>query len=836
MLVRGQLKEAQIEFVDTLPTAVYGRVVFLTTDDTVYWSDGTNWFAIVGALASQSLENKTIDGDLNTITNLFHGQEVDDPTTGVHGVTGDVVGTSDSQTLTNKTLDGAIVANGLTTASDANLLLDPHGTGSVELGAKLVGANNTNIDIEAQGAGGVVLKGAYTNAADFSAMAGADNTKLISFDPSGQDPLTTTTLAGTATDLRTIMLPNADTTLVGHNTTNTLTNKTFDDAVTLKDIASPTQPNSGYGKIYFKGDKLYQMNDGGTESEVGSGSGGGGINYVTNGEFETNADGWAAVGTITITRSASSPLRGAASGVITNGANNDYIKYPFTIADADKAKVLRISFDINTGALADNELQVSIYDATNLVTIPVVDGNIKAGVGRYIGEFQTASNSNSYELRITQIAETSGWTTAKVDNVQVGPREISRGSVVTDWVSYTPTGAMTNMTYAGRWRRVGDSMEVEARATATGTPTGSFTISVPSGYTIDSTKVNNPQHVGSGHVDDYGVGVHLVAVLYIGSSTSVSAYGDDGAGGVTATSPITFGTNDNIKIRFSVPITGWSSNTTISTDFGGRVISFAGTQSSEAVTANTTNIAFTAAKDSVSGWSGTTYTVKESGDYVVDVSGISNTAGTSFSVYKNTVLQNYTASAYTSGAAGGGTMLVPNLVVGDVLSIRSSQSATITYGRLGIHKIQSPQTLMGGEVVAARYNRSTAQSSISSGTTDLIFDNKLQDTHNAYNVSNGVYTVPETGFYTVGGMANQGSVSPGGFIRLSVYVGASESNCLCEFRDNANDTFQKVGGSTLMHLTKGQQVTLRLGWDAGGTKSTVASESQFHYFFIKKEN
>lgn len=63
---------------------------------------------IVGTTDNQTLTNKTINGDDNTITGLVHGFEVDNPTNNVHGVTGNVVGTTDTQNLTNKTFVDAI--------------------------------------------------------------------------------------------------------------------------------------------------------------------------------------------------------------------------------------------------------------------------------------------------------------------------------------------------------------------------------------------------------------------------------------------------------------------------------------------------------------------------------------------------------------------------------------------------------------------------------------------------------------------------------------------------------------------------------------------------------
>ena len=122
---------------------------------------------IMSADSTQTVTNKTIAAASNTISGLTHGAEVDNPTSGVHGAAGTIVGTSDTQNLTNKTLDNT---------NDATLL-------------------DTNLTIQDNG----------------------DNTKQANFNAS---VITTSTT-------RTYDFPDADTELVGDDATQTLTNKTI---------------------------------------------------------------------------------------------------------------------------------------------------------------------------------------------------------------------------------------------------------------------------------------------------------------------------------------------------------------------------------------------------------------------------------------------------------------------------------------------------------------------------------------------------------------------------------------------------------------------------------
>jgi hypothetical protein len=77
---------------------------------------------VVTVTHTQEITNKTINANSNTITNLKHGVEVNDPSSDVHGVGvgNDVVGTGTTQTLGNKTIDGTSATGNNTVTIDSD--------------------------------------------------------------------------------------------------------------------------------------------------------------------------------------------------------------------------------------------------------------------------------------------------------------------------------------------------------------------------------------------------------------------------------------------------------------------------------------------------------------------------------------------------------------------------------------------------------------------------------------------------------------------------------------------------------------------------------------------
>ncbi len=144
-------------------------------------------------------------------------------------------------------------------------------------------------------------------------------------------------------------------------------------------------------------------------------------------------------------------------------------------------------------------------------------------------------------------------------------------SNLTDWVSYTPSGSWGgDVTYQGKYRRVGDSIEIEAQLRLSGgTVTGgdlTFTSAQllnGLGITADTAKLINDagelEALGSGLYEDQGTGQRGGLTLFYQSTGAIFSLAGSSFSNLTSGgSPITWASGDSISFKATIPIEEWS--------------------------------------------------------------------------------------------------------------------------------------------------------------------------------------------------------------------------------------------------------------------------------------
>lgn len=623
------------------------------------------------------------------------------------------------------------------------------------------------------------------------------------------------------------------------------------------------------------------------ETEWGSGGGQGGINYLsTNPDAESGTTGWAtyadAAGTVpvdgtggspsaTFARNTSSPLRQTGMFTLTKGATNrqgDGVSYDFTIDAADKAKILQISFDyqVSSAFVAgdSSDVKIFIYDVTNSVLIYPAAYTLQGGTGnprRFVGIFQTASNSTSYRL-IFHISTTnaSAWT-LDFDNVIVGPQLSVWGAPVTDWISYTPTvnGAGTVSNNQAWWRRVGDSMELMGSFSCGTVAASTAYIKLPTGYTLDPTRIYNT--IGS--LAWLGAAFSNVTGNLGGAPTEILFYDNANAdrlsvthsgntGGALATengnASGLWTTNSYVVWKATVPITGWGSNVQMSNDTDTRVVAARyTTDAGNTITNNTNTWVDFEDKEydthgAVSGAGGGVKTSSNNGGwkYTAPVSGVYRVASMvrysawswandktfAMWIYKNGsqyaqldlhIMEGTGGGVSEPTALNGSTNLFLN--PGDYIEIvvyqdtggSRTQLGNAIYNWVSVERLSGPSTIAATELVTAKYF--IAGSVTSDASNPINFATKSFDSHGAVTTgSSWKFTAPVSGVYEVSVVIGLGASSTG----MMVHKNGTAHTRLCD----VDTTFRSA--SVLMNLIPGDYIDLRFE----ASKSTLATTTQ----------
>lgn len=594
-LIRAQLQNSASD----LTGGVTGLIYWNTGTSFPKWYTGAAWKTAVDENSTQTITGKTLTG--NIIVSFVSGAAtITAPTT-----TSTLATLGLAETFTGvKTLTSALLAGGsldITAAGNFSFLA------SVGANTITIGGATSTVTIAG-------LLSSTTVDTSFTFQDNADSTKKFQFDAANIPTGTTKTFG----------VPNANTTFLGTDTVQVITNKDHDGGTasntnrftipkdTLTNLTALTRKQATV--VFDTTSNKPYYDDGSLLKAFGSGSGGSGRNYLSDnsdgstvgtvGSGNVTDTGNRSTGTvaawqttnsanISITSSSSTPLREGTSYLTTGSGNaaagTTFLESPaFNIDTVDLGKAVGISFDVSGGTTATDwdvcvvrynssgTFQEKISVAGTASTGTPASALINTGTTTFNGFFVTSNTQTDYyAVRFRRLA---GTVNLRLDSLFVGPSTYMSGYAGTDWVSYTgflsavttPPTLGTGGTSLGTWRRVGDSMELHwgFNQTAAGSAgTGVYLLLLPTGYTIDLLKTPDnhsvfDDEIGTGYMSIGGV--EYKAVVYVHSSTQlrVDLFTAATATGSWSAAAQSFGANANYRVALNakVAISQWTSN------------------------------------------------------------------------------------------------------------------------------------------------------------------------------------------------------------------------------------------------------------------------------------
>jgi len=834
---------------------------------------------------SKQLKIEVSSSATTATTTTLQSAQTSNVTVTLPNATDTLVGKATTDTLTNKTIDGG--SNTLTNLPGSAI----SGTVAIANGGTGQTTQQTALDALA----GAVTSAQYLRGngthVSMSAIQASD-VPTLNQNTTGTASNITATSNSTLTTLSALSLPGSQ---VSGNISGNAANVTGTVAVanggTGQTSASAAfnalAPTVGKGDIIVRNSTTNTSVSVGTDGQVlvadASQSTGvkwaaiqaGAKNYISNNNFETNnTAGW---NTFTTTMTGVVP-----TGTISNGAAGITIFQPtstnplagtyslqvqgsptfpagqgfytqFTPDREDRAKVLQISFNYEfvsaTGSsdfsgTSANTFHVYIYDVTNSAWIQpagVYGMTQKSGAGKLSATFQTNSTATTYNLVVLCANTASGTTTMNFDDFSVGPQVATQGFQVALSAGRSASFSITSATDTDI---VFNSIGKDTHG-AYNSSTGIYTVPVSGFYTISASAYVQGTVTGD-------------SVLFIstgggsGRARIATLFGQDRQRNGTAT--LYFNAGDTFKITINVTGSGLQiyadgsttylsvlgPSATPSSDTDTRVVAASySIGSNYAVSANNPVNFDTKLFDThgaVTTGASWKFTAPVSGVYQLSVTSAITTGSCNLYLYKSGSSQ-YVLISMTTGVQGSSGLI--SLNAGDYISAVSDQAKTYvasSNSTINILRLSGPATIAASETVAASYSNHNTQTLLGGYTTNNIkYTNKYLDTHNAYDTSTGLYTIPVSGTYRVSGMFHVSTAqTTGDDVYLAVFVNGGQ---IYQYRApfNINDTLgTHIHGTVIYRLLAGQTVSIGEQHGPAGSKTLANNSGEQGNFSIER--